>query len=234
MSRRQVPEINAGSMADIAFLLLIFFLVTTTMEVDQGISVILPQKMENQPPINIKERNVLNVKANKFDQLLVNGEPLEIQDLYQKTRDFYQHEENENLPQLTWITKELTIQKIAELRTWLQTSPDRKDYQEELQDWEERYKACEIFGAYQELPKNAIISFQNDNATSYHLYMAVRNELERAINDMRSDYTKRVWNVKFTDLDGDKPEDKEKIKLVRRMVPQRVAEKPPTKFGEED
>lgn len=233
MSRRQVPEINAGSMADIAFLLLIFFLVTTTMEVDQGISAILPQKMENQPPINIKERNVLNVKANKFDQLLVNGEPLEISALYAKTKEFYIHDEDPKLPQLNTITKELAVQKIGELRSWLAQSPDRKDWEEELIDWEERYKACELFGSYQELPKNAVISFQNDNSTSYSLYVSVRNELERAINDMRNVYTQKAWNIRFTDLDSEKPEDKEKIKLVRRMVPQRVSEKPATKFGEE-
>ena len=233
MGRRQLPEINAGSMADIAFLLLIFFLVTTTMEVDQGIAIILPQKSENQPPINIKERNVLNVKANKFDQLLVNGEPLDISELYEKTKEFYVHEEDPTLPQLEKISKDLVVQKISELRAWLAQQPDRQDYQDELSDWEERYRACELFGFYYELPKNAVISFQNDNATSYNAYAAVRNELERAISDMRNAYALQAWNTKFTDLDPDNPEDREKIKVIRRMVPQRVAERPATKFGEE-
>ncbi len=61
MARRTVPEINAGSMADIAFLLLIFFLVATTMEVDGGIARKLPQKQppHQTPPPKLKEKNVL-------------------------------------------------------------------------------------------------------------------------------------------------------------------------------
>ena len=62
MARREAPEINAGSMANIAFLLLIFFLVTTTMDVDKGISRKLPPIIEDEqekPPI--KEKNVFVV-----------------------------------------------------------------------------------------------------------------------------------------------------------------------------
>ena len=72
MARRETPEINAGSMADIAFLLLIFFLVTTTMNVDSGISRKLPEKppADYQPPI-IKEKNVLDITVNRNNQLLV-------------------------------------------------------------------------------------------------------------------------------------------------------------------
>jgi biopolymer transport protein TolR len=72
------PEVNAGSMADIAFLLLIFFLVTTTIGVDQGINRLLPRYEETPavPPIN--ERNILRVLVNKDNQLLVNEVPMEI------------------------------------------------------------------------------------------------------------------------------------------------------------
>jgi biopolymer transport protein ExbD len=233
MAKRQIPEINAGSMADIAFLLLIFFLVTTTMDVDQGISAVLPQKIENQSPIVIKKRNILVVKANKFDMLMVNGEETPLEGLYQKTREFYVHAENEELPSLITITPGLAKEKVLTFKSWHEQRPEIQAYKDSLEEWTERYRAVEIFGAYQELPKNAIISFQNDNATSYEVYVAVRNELERAINDMRNELTLRAWNIKFQDLDPDKLEEKEKIKIVRRVIPQRVAERAPTKNAEE-
>ena len=75
MARRDTPEINAGSMADIAFLLLIFFLVTTTMDVDTGISRKLPEKQPEDivPPI-LKEKNVFEVNINRRNEILVEGE----------------------------------------------------------------------------------------------------------------------------------------------------------------
>ena len=82
MARRSAPEINAGSMADIAFLLLIFFLVTTTMEKDSGISRKLPPMQDEnvEPPI-IKERNIFKVIVNANDELLVEDELMELKDV---------------------------------------------------------------------------------------------------------------------------------------------------------
>ena len=58
---RKSPEVNAGSMADIAFLLLIFFLVTTTIETDSGISRLLPPIEENEEDVIIKQKNIFTV-----------------------------------------------------------------------------------------------------------------------------------------------------------------------------
>ncbi|GAB2764259.1 ExbD/TolR family protein [Salinimicrobium soli] len=82
MARRSSPEVNAGSMADIAFLLLIFFLVTTTIETDSGISRKLPpmQDEEVEPPI-IKEKNIFQVIVNRNNDLLVEDELMELKDL---------------------------------------------------------------------------------------------------------------------------------------------------------
>ena len=82
-------EINAGSMADIAFLLLIFFLVTTTIVEDKGILVKLPPWSEDEPDITkLKKRNVFSVLVNAQNQLLVRGEPVNIDDLRNNAKDF--------------------------------------------------------------------------------------------------------------------------------------------------
>lgn len=87
---RKPPEINASSMADIAFLLLIFFLVTTTMDVDSGIVRLLPPPIPPNapPPDEVKERNVFVVLINSADQFYINGKPGEIKTLRQETKDF--------------------------------------------------------------------------------------------------------------------------------------------------
>jgi biopolymer transport protein ExbD len=82
MGRRATPEVNAGSMADIAFLLLIFFLVTTTIEKDKGIARQLPpEQPENIDPPKLKEKNIFIVNVNKSDQLLVEDNLMNIIDL---------------------------------------------------------------------------------------------------------------------------------------------------------
>jgi len=90
MARRAAPEINAGSMADIAFLLLIFFLVTTTMDVDTGLTRKLPPPIEEEDPDppEIKERNVFIVLANANDDLLVEGEPMLVSNLREEAKKF--------------------------------------------------------------------------------------------------------------------------------------------------
>jgi len=81
MARRAAPEVNAGSMADIAFLLLIFFLVTTTIEIDSGIVSKLPPKSDDSPPPPVKQKNIFQVLVNKDNQLLVEEELMELKDL---------------------------------------------------------------------------------------------------------------------------------------------------------
>lgn len=83
-------EINAGSMADIAFLLLIFFLVTTTMDQDKGLLVKLPPWVPNSEAIDVQihKRNLFTVLVNANDELLVRGEPVDINLLRQKTKEF--------------------------------------------------------------------------------------------------------------------------------------------------
>lgn len=89
MGRRNIPEVNAGSMADIAFLLLIFFLVTTTFEVDNGINRKLPpMPPPGQVPPIIKQKNLFTVLVNKNNDLLVEDEVMELKNLRQAAIDF--------------------------------------------------------------------------------------------------------------------------------------------------
>jgi biopolymer transport protein ExbD len=87
---RAIPEINAGSMADIAFLLLIFFLVTTTMDSDSGITIKLPpwEEVPQENDAKIKAQNVLEVLVNANNQLLVEGQLLRVNQLRDKTKKF--------------------------------------------------------------------------------------------------------------------------------------------------
>ena len=86
---RMKNEINAGSMADIAFLLLIFFLVTTQIVEDKGVLVKLPPWSDEEPDIQrLKDRNVYSILVNADNQLLVRGEPKLISNLRADTKVF--------------------------------------------------------------------------------------------------------------------------------------------------
>ncbi len=102
MAKRAAPEINAGSMADIAFLLLIFFLVTTTMNVDTGITRILPPPVKNKNEnVDVKERNVLKILINNHDLMLVNGKPTSVDNLTQRVVDFMSlHPNDKSYPEV--------------------------------------------------------------------------------------------------------------------------------------
>lgn len=89
MAKRSAPEVNAGSMADIAFLLLIFFLVTTTIETDRGISRKLPPiPAENVVPPVIKQKNIFTVIVNRNNELLVEDQLMELKDLRKAAVEF--------------------------------------------------------------------------------------------------------------------------------------------------
>ncbi len=80
--RESAPEVNAGSMADIAFLLLIFFLVTTTIETDAGLNRMLPRLDGDSKEHH--QRNVFTVLLNNQGSMLVNGDPTKLEDLKEK------------------------------------------------------------------------------------------------------------------------------------------------------
>ena len=113
MARKKTPEINASSTADIAFLLLTFFLMTTTMDVDSG----LFRRLPPMPPPDqviappVAKRNILQVLVNKNDLLAVNGELMQIENLKEKAKEFILNPQNrEDLP--SKVVKEIPLDKL--------------------------------------------------------------------------------------------------------------------------
>ncbi len=108
MAKRSAPEVNAGSMADIAFLLLIFFLVTNTIETDSGLNRKLPPMEDVVDPPIIKERNIFTVVVNKNNDLLVEEKPMEISELRDAAVAFWTMAEAKEKTLVTFV-KELVI-----------------------------------------------------------------------------------------------------------------------------
>jgi biopolymer transport protein ExbD len=109
MARREIQEINASSMADIAFLLLIFFLVSTTMNVDSGLERLLPPMQDEavEPP-KILDRNLLEVFINKDNNMMVEQKVTNLKDLRRITKEFIMNPQNkEDLPVVTNETDEV-------------------------------------------------------------------------------------------------------------------------------
>jgi biopolymer transport protein ExbD len=117
---RLTPEVNAGSMADIAFLLLIFFLVTTTMDVDTGLRRLLPPPInpDQPPPPPVKERNVFVVLVDQNDRLLVRGELGNIRELREKTKEFILNRNNDpSMPE--WVTRDIENLGEVNVTRWV-------------------------------------------------------------------------------------------------------------------
>jgi len=148
--KRKIGEINSSSMADIAFLLLIFFLVTTSMSTSTGLSRRLPQPLLKDqviPPVDINKRNIFVVKINSQNQLLVQGEELSVKDLRARAKEFIQNPNNEEkLP----VKTKVNIPLLGEMEI-------TKDHVVSLQnDVDTQYQAYievqnELVAAYNEL-----------------------------------------------------------------------------------
>lgn len=87
-NRRQAPGMNAGSMADIAFLLLIFFLVSTTIQSEKGLAILLPPWRPEKETKELEDRNVFKILINYKDELLVEDEPYDIKNLKKDVKAF--------------------------------------------------------------------------------------------------------------------------------------------------
>lgn len=233
MARRPINEINAGSMADIAFLLLIFFLVTTTMEVDAGIGRQLPLKLDIPPITDFKlnKRNVLEIMANSNDQLLVEGAWIEIDALYDIVLDFYTINKNRkdvdlDMPNYERVDIEICQKKIIEIRGLLEQEPDNIVFKNELNKFETKLTLCRSLeeGSYMEMNKQAIIQLKNQGGTSYGLYIEIQNILKQVVNELRLEACEDLGFPDYFKLREDREEDQPYIKKLRVLVPERIIE----------
>ncbi len=110
------PTVNAGSMADIAFLLLIFFLVTTTIPNDEGIQQKLPQECEEcPPPVTIHDRNILEIVINKNNQLLADDQVVTLNEIKNLAKQFIDN--NGRDPELSETPQEAVISLQSDRET---------------------------------------------------------------------------------------------------------------------
>ena len=176
VDKRKVQEINAGSMADIAFLLLIFFLVATTMNVDTGLARMLPPlPPENQKTddIKVKQRNILLVLVNGAGQIMAGTQG---------------HQELIDLRELKDKTKEFILNPYD-----LDELPEKEDTEIELPDG----------GKWVYPVSMGVVSLQTTRDTNYQAYIMVQNELTRAFNEVRDDVAMRKFGAKFADLNDE-------------------------------
>ena len=172
-NKRKVPEVNSSSQADIAFSLLIFFLVATTMNVDTGLARMLPPmppEDQKQEDVKVKERNMLLVLVNGAGQIMA-GAPGK-----QTLVDFRQ---------LKDMTKEFVLNPMDD-----ENLPEKKEKEIDLPDG----------GKWVYPVSEGVVSLQTTRDTGYQIYIMVQNELTRAFNEIRDEVSMKQFNKKFADL----------------------------------
>ena len=186
MGKKKTPAINSSSTADIAFLLLCYFLMTTTMGSQTGLSRRLPPMPDqNQQQIDqqVNRRNIIIVKINSADRILAGSDPIEVSQLKDKIKEFLSNPTDDpNMPE-----KVMT----------------------------------DIEGYGQYPVSKGVISLQNDRGTSYRAYIAVQNELVKAVNELRDDFSRNAYGKPFASLTEEQQE------IVKKAVPQNLSEAEP-------
>lgn len=231
MARRALPEISVGSMADIAFLLLIFFLVTTTMDRDTGLMRLLPPVVDDPEAIIIHDRNIYLVLVNDADMLLVEDEFMDISDLREGAKNFLTNPTADpDLPERNPVSRAQCLQKVADNKGYLASSTlasDVQRFEKEVKKWEGKLAAIELIGEYDELPPTAVISLQTGTGTSYGMYISVQDELEGAMSELRNELSKEKFGVSYDDLSKSNLDERAMIEAIRKVYPSRISEAEP-------
>jgi biopolymer transport protein ExbD len=150
---RESAEINGSSMADIAFLLLIFFLVTTTINVDTGIGLVLPPPLqEDQEPPPIKERNLMNILVNAEGRVLMDDQPYQLTEVKERLKEFIDNPTNDpNLsesPDMAIVS--VKTQRQTPYRIYVDMLDEVMGAYKELRDAASRANYGVPFGALQD------------------------------------------------------------------------------------
>ncbi|MBQ0736281.1 biopolymer transporter ExbD [Aquimarina celericrescens] len=201
MARRLAPSINSGSMADIAFLLLIFFLISTTIETDRGISRKLPPLIDDPATADIKEKNLFKVELNQLNQLLVEDHIMKISDLKKAA--------------------------IAFLDNGGGTGEDKCDYCQGDRDpssSDNPTKAVISLRNNRETTYSTYIAVQNELVAAY---TALRNrEAQRLFG---KSFVQMEKDLKDVNYPGNKEALKEDIKKIQFLFPEKLSEAEPRK-----
>ena len=219
MARREMPEINAGSMADIAFLLLIFFLVTTTMEKESGMMRILPEIIQNKPE-EVNRRNVIDVLVNDQNKILLKGELVALSEVKVRVSEMILNVgNNANWPVNLPVNND-------ELQALLKTAKEEYNNADEstkkalgkaLNKAELRVKALQIFGDSYQRSKH-VISIQSTRGADYKTYIELSDQLLLAYKDIKNKAAKKKWNKNYAELNKDDQE------MLNIMYPSNISE----------
>lgn len=247
MSKRNIPEINAGSMADIAFLLLIFFLVTTTMDKDQAYVRYIPKPIL-VPPDNVvvEERNILAIKSNSQNQILIRDEIVPMEDISDRVLKFFQVNEQKivdyEYPFYSRTTeKEMkdNIKRIEKDLDDLTEADAAVEFitakEQELDGWLTKRDALALYGGdvLPEISFQASMRIEVSNTTQYEVFVKIHSEIEEAINILRDKEAKRLFNTPYNtlkrknSLDATGMDEIEKLELLEILYPARIIEVTP-------
>jgi biopolymer transport protein ExbD len=208
MASRETPEVNGGSLADIAFLLLIFFLVTTTMDTDTGITRLLPPEPDPEQEdveVKVNKRNVLVVLLNRSDLLMVGGEVMDRLALKDKTIEFFTNPLNK---------EDLPVMEATEV----QFPPGSSSLLPEDGIWRGNVS-------------KGVISLQNDRSTTYGKYLQVQNELVAAVNTLRNDFCNLFFDKDYAELNTANPIEEEIQLGIRKIFKMNISETEPKSIG---
>tara|TARA_B100001769_G_scaffold40564_1_gene27945 strand:+ start:134 stop:817 length:684 start_codon:yes stop_codon:yes gene_type:complete len=215
MPKRKAPEVNAGSMADIAFLLLIFFLVTSEMSKEAGQFQLLPEKVEGPPPEPVNKRNVIEVFARSKGEIRFGSDLKEVKmnEIPFLLKEMVLNSTNrKDWPENRFITTDELQVIVDRNRKNLENAPEEKrlSEQKKLKKSELRLKALEIFG--DEFKKSShVVNMQATQDAEYETYIQLKDELKKGYRLLRNDLAKKVLNRGWNDLTL---REKEMLKMV--------------------